>query len=253
MIIYLSEEDGGIYPFMDLLALGGRTLLFYVVVLVTVRIMGKREVGELEPFDLVIAILIAELAGNAIVDRQLSIVGGLVTIATLLVAQILLAYLCLKSARARAFISGRPSIMIRDGKIVEEELKRHRYNVSDLLAQLRSKGTPNIADVEFAILENNGDLTVIPKSQRRPLTPADLGIPTHYEGLPVPLIMDGVLYEDNLKEIGLDMGWLKKELEGRGIQDVKDVFFASLDTSGVLFVQKKGEGPTRNSKGLQTD
>jgi uncharacterized membrane protein YcaP (DUF421 family) len=205
--------------------------------------MGKRQVGELEPFDLVIAILMAELAGNAISDDKLSLIGGVVSIGVLLLAQVLLAYICLKNVRARAFISGRPSIIIRNGKIVEEELKRHRYNISDLLAQLRARGTPNILDVEFAILENNGDLTVIPKSQKRPLTPQDVGIYTSYEGIPVSIIMDGALYEDNLEEIGLSKEWLMEELKSRGIGDVTDVLFASIDTAGTLFVQEKGSDP----------
>ncbi len=238
---------------MKLITLAGRTLFFYVVVLATMRIMGKREVGELQPFDIVIAILIAELAGDAIVDTKLSVMGGLVTISTLLIAQLSLAYICLKSARARAFISGRPSIIIRDGRIIEAELLRLRYNVSDLLTQLRTKGVPNVSDVEFAILENSGDLTVIPKSQKRPLMPKDMGISTEYEGLPVPLIIDGALYEDNFKEVELDIEWLENELQARGIQEIKDVFFASLDTSGILFVQRKGEGFEKKAKDPQIE
>jgi len=138
-------------------------------------------------------------------------------------------------------MDGSPSIVIRNGKIDIDELAKARYNINELLEQLRTKGYANIADVEFAILETSGNLSVIPKSQKRPLTPADLHIDTGYEGLPLPLVLDGTIQRDNLSDAGLTVDWLVSELAKLGIDDVNEVFFASLDTQGNLFYQTRKE------------
>ena len=134
---------------------------------------------------------------------------------------------------------------------MEEELRRIRYNLNDLLEQMRAKNAPNIADVEYAILETSGDLSVIFKSQKRPVTPEDLNIPTNYEGLPINLIIDGYVNEKNLSRINLSVDWLQTELSKFGINNVQDVLFASLDTEGRLYYQlksaaKKGKGVAAN-------
>ena len=138
-------------------------------------------------------------------------------------------------------MDGNPSIVVRNGKLDINELTKARYNINELLEQLRVKGYANIADVEFAILETSGNLSVIPKSQKRPATPADLNIDTQYEGLPVPLVLDGKIQYDNLAEVNLSAAWLVNELAKFSITDVKDVFIASLDTQGKLFFQTRKE------------
>ncbi|MEW6048985.1 MAG: DUF421 domain-containing protein, partial [Bacillota bacterium] len=170
------------------LGLAGRTLYFYVLLLVVVRIMGKREIGTLSPWDLVLTIMLAELAALPIENTQVGLLQGAVPILTLLVTQLLISWLTLKSTTARNVIAGTPSIVIKDGRIIEQELRRLRYGVDDLMEQLRQKNIPNINDVEVAVLETNGQLSVIPKSQKRPVCPEDLGIRTSYEGLPIPLV-----------------------------------------------------------------
>ena len=165
--------------------------------------------------------------------------SGLLPILTLLVAQVALSFVSLKSQRARGVICGTPSIVIENGKIVEKELARLRYNINDMLEQLRSKNISNISDVEFAILENSGKLSVIPKSQKRPLIPADMDLPTSYEGLPVTLIIDGHVFLKNLAKINLNENWLSSELQKFGVNDLRDVLFASLDTEGKLFYKSK--------------
>ncbi len=217
----------------------GRTLIIYAFVLIVIRIMGKREVGQLEPFDLVIAIMIAEIAGIGIENIDMPLWRIILPIVTLLGAQISLAYISLKNEKARAWINGRPSIIIENGKIKESELRKLKYSLTDLLAQLRMKDTPNIADVEYAVLENSGDLTVVPKSQKRPITPKDLGIETEYEGLPTSLIIDGVLNYENIEKVNMNTDWLKEELKKFGIEKTEDCFLASIDGAGQLFLQKK--------------
>ncbi len=218
-----------------------RTLILFTVVVIGLRVMGKRQIGQLQPYELVIVIMLSALAAIPMENTGVPLISGLAPILTLLVAQVALSYISLKSQRARGIICGTPSILIKNGKIIEEEMARLRYNINDLLEQLRSKNTPNIADVEFAILENSGQLSVIPKSQKRPVVPADINLTTAYEGLPVTLIIDGYVFHKNLARINLNEDWLKTELQNFGINSFKEVLFASLDTEGKLFYQVKAK------------
>ncbi|AEF93840.1 protein of unknown function DUF421 [Desulfotomaculum nigrificans CO-1-SRB] len=218
-----------------------RTLILFVLVVMALRLMGKRQIGQLQPYELVVIIMISELAAIPMENTGFPLLAGIIPILTLLLVEISISYLSLKSEKLRGFVCGRPSVLIENGKIVEHELTRLRYNINDLLEQLRSKNIPNIADVEFAILETSGDISVIPKSQKRPLNPADLNLPTKYEGIPMTLIIDGYVLQDNLSKINLDENWLKSELSKFGINDLKKVFFASLDTEGKLFYQLKAK------------
>ncbi|ABO49999.1 protein of unknown function DUF421 [Desulforamulus reducens MI-1] len=218
-----------------------RTLILFTLVVLALRIMGKRQIGKLQPYELVIIIMLAELASIPMADNRFPLVSGVVAIITLLFVEILISYTSLKSERLREFVCGTPSILIENGKIVEQELKRLRYNINDLLEQLRSKNFPDITDVEFAVLETSGEISVIPKSQKRAVSPEDLNIPTEYEGLPITLIIDGFVFEKNLSKFNLSKEWLKDEFSKFGIYDSKQVLFASLDTKGNLFYQLKNK------------
>ena len=216
-----------------------RTIFFYIFLLVVMRIMGKREIGGLAPIDLAVTIIMAELAAIPIQDPELPILVGAVPIATIMLLELGLSGLSLRSHRWRQLINGKPNVIIKDGKFVPQEMRRVRYTVHDVVEQLRRSGYSDISDVEVAVLETDGKLSVIPKSQSRPIAAKDLKIPTHYEGLPYTLISDGEVVYDHLNQCGLDMTWLNAELKKRGIQDVRDVFCAILDTQGELFVQPK--------------
>ncbi|KAB2951878.1 DUF421 domain-containing protein [Heliorestis acidaminivorans] len=216
-----------------------RTLLIYLAVLLIMRIMGKREIGQLSPVDLVVAIMIAELAAIPMEDTDKPLYAALIPMFVLMFAEIAFSYLQLKIPQTRVWLSGKPTVVIRDGKIQEKAMRMSRYNLDDLLSQLRDRNIPNIQDVEFAILETSGTLSIIPKSQKRPVTPEDLGISTVYEGLPVPIILDGRIEFSNLKEHNLDENWLKNELANHGVAGYKDVFFACLDSRGNFYVCPK--------------
>ncbi|MFA4884630.1 MAG: DUF421 domain-containing protein [Desulfotomaculaceae bacterium] len=218
-----------------------RTIILFAVVVIGLRLMGKRQIGQLQPYELVIVIMLSALAAIPMENTGIPLASGLFPIFTLLVAQVALSYVSLKSERARGVICGTPSVLIENGKIIEKELARIRYNINDLLEQLRAKNVPNIADVEFAILETSGELSVIPKSQKRPIVPADMNLPTMYEGLPITLIIDGYVFSKNLAKINLNEDWLKSELQKFGVNNFKEVLFASLDTEGKLFYQVKSK------------
>lgn len=216
-----------------------RTLILFAVVVVGLRLMGKRQIGQLQPYELVIIIMLSALAAIPMQNSGVPLISGLVPIVTLIVVHVALSYATLKSERARGVICGTPSVLIENGKIVELEMTRLRYNINELLEQLRAKNIPNIADVEFAILETSGHLSVIPKSQKRPVVPGDMHLPTRYEGLPVTLIIDGHVFQKNLVKIGLGEEWLRSELMKFNVRDPGEVLFASLDTEGKFFFQVK--------------
>ncbi len=216
-----------------------RTLILFVIVVISLRLMGKRQIGQLQPYELVIIILLADMTVTPMNNTGIPLLSGIVPVLTLVLLQVILSYSSLKSERVRGMICGTPTVLIANGKIVEKEMKRLRYNINDLLEQLRAKNTPNIADVEFAILETSGQLSVIPKSQKRPVVPEDINLATKYEGIPITLVIDGYVFHDNLIKNNLSEKWLREELKKFGIDDIKNVLFASLDTQGNLFFQKK--------------
>jgi uncharacterized membrane protein YcaP (DUF421 family) len=216
-----------------------RTLILFGLVISAMRIMGKRQIGQLQPYELAVLIMISALAAIPMEDISIPLFNSIVPIILLMVFQVLVSFAAQKSERFRAVVSGRPSIMIQNGIIMESELKELHLNINDLLEQLRIAGYPNISDVEFAVFETNGEITVIPKSQCRPLQPRDLNLPTTYEGLSYPLIVDGNINYQNLGMIKLDELWLQNEMKKFGITDLKQVLFASLDTEGKLYYQLK--------------
>ena len=228
-------------------ALFYRTVFLYLAVLAAVRIMGKREVGQLSAFDLVVAIMIAELAAMSMEKIDMPLYEGIIPIFTLVFLEIFLSYLSLKSHTIRGLVDGAPTIVSANGKIREKELRKLRYNVSDLLGQLRQKDVANIANVQYAILETSGELSVVLKSGKRPVTPEDLGLPVKEEGLPTPLIFDGQVHCRNLQKLGLDRTWLEEEIRKKGVARIEDVLFASLDTSGQLYVSEKEQAKKKTA------
>ena len=201
--------------------------------------MGKREIGELTPIDLVVSLMIAELGVLIIEDKNIGLVKGIIPIFTLVGVEMLISYLSLKNDVIRKLVNGTPSVLIKNGEIMKEEMRRNRYTTHDLLTQLREKDIFNISDVEFAVLETSGELTVIPKSQKRNLTPEDLGLETEYEGLPIVLIEDGSINYNALEEVNLDKQWLTTELKKRMIADISEVLILAIETNGNLYLSTK--------------
>lgn len=225
-----------------------RTIILYLIIVVVLRLMGKRQIGQLQPFELVIILMISELAAIPTEDTGIPLIAGLLPVLILLLLGITISQITLKSERARALICGTPTILIDKGQILEHELCRLRYNLSDLLEQLRVKNITNIADVEYAILETNGQLSVIPKSNKRPVNPEDLNLQIPNEGLPVTVIMDGVLQKKNIEKTNIHLDWLHYELQKAKVPDIRNVFFASVDSQHKLFIQAKSRSQQRNKK-----
>ncbi|SME92674.1 Uncharacterized membrane protein YcaP, DUF421 family [Paenibacillus barengoltzii J12] len=225
-----------------------RTVLMYFLVFGVMRIMGKREIGELSIFDLVISIMIAEIAVFALEDIERPLYDGVIPMLTLLLIQIVIAMLSLRFRKLRLWFDGEPSVIIQNGQINRKEMKRQRYNLDDLMMQLRSQQIDSVADVEFAVLETSGQLSVIPKEksgggggQPTKKKDADLSAKIKYEALPLPLIMDGKVNDENLRKIGKTRFWLKNQIQMKGLMDFKQVFFCSIDHNGKLYINAMDE------------
>ncbi|MBO5060948.1 MAG: DUF421 domain-containing protein [Clostridia bacterium] len=202
-----------------------RTLILYLVVVASVRIMGKRQIGEMQPSELVVAIMISDLASVPMQSIDIPILSGVIPVLSLLVCEVTMSFISLKSKRCRKYITGEPSIVVYKGHINEGELERLRFNLNDLLEQLRLSGCPDVSKVEVAVLETNGQLSVIEK-QKDGITE-----------LPFMLIADGEVNENELKRAGKSREWLDKQIKGQE----KEIFSAMLDDKGKLHIQRKGE------------
>ncbi|MFL0246520.1 YetF domain-containing protein [Candidatus Clostridium stratigraminis] len=219
-----------------------RTMILYFIVVFTMRIMGKRQIGQLQPFELVIAIMVSELASMPMQDTRIPLSHGIIPIFTLLLLQALISVAELKSEFARIAFSGKPSIIISQGKIDIKQLKINRYNINDLLEELRLQGYYNMEDIEFAILETSGQLSIIPKTELEPVTKQDLNIKSSQDTLPITLILDGKINLNNLKVINKDKSWLLSQLKKNNILSPDKVFIALLDSKGNFTFQLKEGG-----------
>ena len=217
-----------------------RAIVLYLIVLVVMRLMGKREIGQLQPFELAISIMIADLASIPMTEIGIPIFNGIVPILGLLVMHLILSLINLKSLKAREIICGKPSILIYRGKINEKELKKERFTINELEERLRGNNVVNLGDVEYAILETSGQVTVIQKPEKRNTIPEDLNIVPEYEGIPYDLVVDGKVMNKNLKAIGKNYNWLKKQVEKFDIKP-EEALVVTIDGKGQIFCQKKEE------------
>ena len=215
-----------------------RTIILYIIVLIVMRLMGKREIGQLQPFELAISIMIADLAAIPMSDTGIPITNGIIPILGLLVMHLLISLINLKSFKARELICGRPTILIYRGKIDEKALKKERFTINELKERLRCNNIVNIGDVEYAILETSGQITVIQKPSKRNTIPADFGIEPDYEGIPYDLVIDGKIMKENLRKINKDEKWLRKEV-GKFNINPEDALVVTYDGKGQIFCQEK--------------
>ena len=217
-----------------------RSILLYIIVLIVMRIMGKREIGQLQPFELAISIMIADLASTPMADSGIPITNGIIPILALLVMHLLISLINIKSIKAREILCGKPAILIYRGRIDEKLLKKERFTINELEERLRGNNIVNIGDVEYAILETSGQITVIEKPEKKIVTLGDLNIDAKYEGIPYDLVVDGKVMYENLKKINKDYNWLKKQVSKFGIEP-KQALIVTIDGKGEIFCQEKAK------------
>ena len=215
-----------------------RSILIYIFVLIVMRLMGKREIGQLQPFELAIAIMIADLASIPMTDSGIPITNGIISILGLLLMHLVISFINVKSIKAREVICGKPTILVYRGKIDEKALKKERFTINELEERLRGNNVFNLGDVEYAILETSGEVTVIQKPEKRNTIPEDFNITPEYEGIPYDLVVDGKIMEQNLKAIGKNYQWLKKQIEKFNMTP-EEALIVTYDAKGQIFCQKK--------------
>lgn len=217
-----------------------RTIILYLFIIAGIRLMGKRQVGELEPSELVLALLIADLAAVPMQDFGIPLLTGIIPIFTLLCITMILSVLTMKSVKFRAIVCGRPSIIVENGKLCQQEMKKNRFTVDELMEELRMKGITDISTIKYAILETNGQISVLPYANQLPVTAEQMNVTPEDVGLPLVIINDGRVLEHNLRTRGFDRNWLEKQLAQRKIRHSKDVFLLTVDEQNrVYFVAKE--------------
>lgn len=217
-----------------------RTIFLYILVLIVMRFMGKREISQLQPFELVISIMIADLATTPMSETGIPILYGIIPILGLLMMHIIISMINLKSIRIREIICGKPRILIFRGRIDEKAMQKENFTITELESRLRVNGPYNLEDVEYAILETSGQITVIPKPNKRGTTPEDFGMEPEYVGMSYDLVIDGKVLTDNLIKLGKDYQWLKKQVEKFHMRP-EDALIVVMSGNGSIFCQRKEE------------
>ena len=215
-----------------------RSIVLYIIVLIVMRLMGKREISQLQPFELAISIMIADLASIPMTEIGIPISNGVVPILGLLLMHLIISVINMKSLKARQIICGKPSILIYRGKIDEKVMKKERFTINELQERLRKNNVVNLGDVEFAILETSGEVTIIQKPEKRNTIPEDFNILPEYEGIPYDLVIDGKVLNDNLQKIGKNYAWLVKEVKKFNMKP-EEALVVTIDGKGQMFCQKK--------------
>lgn len=224
-----------------------RTIILYLLIIVAIRVMGKRQVGELEPSELVLSFLIADLASVPMQDLGFPLHTGIIPILTLIAISTILSVLAMKSLAFRHILCGKPSIIIRNGVMDQKEMRRNRLTLDELLEELRCNGHTDLATIQYAILESNGMLSVLLFPKDQPATQEDLAkahsiqLPQSKIGLPRVLISDGVLLKENLADSDYDMAWLLQKLQEKHCSNIQDAFLFQVHQDGSIYFTKKWE------------
>lgn len=216
-----------------------RTIILYLIIVIGIRLMGKRQIGQLEPSEFVLSLLIADLAAVPMQDFGIPIIMGIIPIITLLCLSTILSVLTVRSIRIRALLCSRPSIVVEDGKILYREMVKNRFTVDELMEELRVAGVTDLDSVKYAVLETTGRISVITKKEQQPPTASDLGVAVEDTGLPVIVVSDGRILSENMKIRNLSSEWLRQELSGRKIQDISQVFLMTVDEAGKVYLSVK--------------
>ena len=217
-----------------------RTAILYLLLIVGLRLTGKRQIGELEPIELVLTMLLSDLASVPMQDFGIPLVNGVIPIVTLLAMSMLLSCVSLRNVRFRTLICGKPAIIIRNGKLQQDAMRHNRLTLDELFEELRTQGVTDISDVKYAVLETGGQLSVLLRTVAQPATPYQLGLT--YEDdvfLPTVIINDGRLLRGNLRQTGHDEAWLQAQLSENGVDAPSQVFLLSIDERGTIICMVK--------------
>ena len=216
-----------------------RTIALYLVLIAVIRLMGKRQIGQMEASEFVVTMLVANLAAIPMQDGGIPLFSGFIPIVTVLGMELVLSHLSLRSIRLRKLLCGKPVILIENGNILQDNLRKTRVTLDELTGHLREKDVLDPRSVQYAILETNGNLSVFPYPKERPASARDAGIPARKQYLPLTIISDGVLLMDNLKKANKDVSWVQRVLQQHSAE-VRDTWLLTVDGGDhVLFYRKE--------------
>ena len=210
-----------------------RTVLFYGLLMVSLRLMGKRQIGQMEPSEFVVSMMLANLATIPMENQDISLMEGVLPIATLLALELGMSFVIMKSVVMRKYLCGKPVILIDNGKLLLDSLRRNRVTLDELTGHLRQKDVLDIRSVQYAILETDGSLSVFPFPQEKPASAKEAGIPVEKQHLPITIIEDGYVSRDNLKKAGKDEAWLNRVLDSHNTRR-EDAFLLTVDGEGTV-------------------
>ena len=219
-----------------------RTIVLYFLIMVGLRLLGKRQIGELEPIELVLTLLISDLAAVPMQDFGIPLLNGVIPIVTLLSLSMLLSWGSVRSIRLRRLICGSPTALILDGKVQQDAMRHNRFTLDELTQELRNQGILDIASVEYAVLETNGQLNIILAPAQQPVTAEQMHMETEDTGYFSILINNGRILRDNLKRMGRDERWLQKQVQQRGAQCIADVYLLMMNDAGQVYFAAKELG-----------
>ena len=216
-----------------------RTVILYFAILISMRIMGKRQLGEMEISEFIVAALIADLAATPLQDIGIPLLNGLVPIIIMFCFEIIIAWLNMRSVKLRKLTYGRPELIIRDGRIIREAMRKNRFTLDELMQELRAQGLTDTAQVEYAVLETNGQLSIILKSGDQPATASQMGVESDDVSYAHIIINEGRILDNNLKLLGRDRRWLANELKRQNFRSAEEVYILTLSENGRVFCQAK--------------
>ena len=222
-----------------------RTILMYFFVVLTLRLIGKRQISELEPSELVVTIVISEVAALPIQDTSQPVANSLIAIFLLLILEVIISFSAYKSFKARKLFYGTPSVFYEKGVINQAEMKKQRFNLNDLMETVRNTGAVTLSEVDYVIMETNGNVSVIPNAQNRPVTLSDAGLTGEEPFISYVIIDNGKMNQKNLSKLGYNAEWLRQQLKKHSIADISEVYCMTADIRGtvvILPIEKKEDG-----------
>ncbi|MFL0197460.1 DUF421 domain-containing protein [Clostridium sp. WILCCON 0269] len=216
-----------------------RSVSTYIILLILGRIIGRKLISRITFYDFIVGVALGSIAVRIALGSQESPFLATISVIVITILVVITDYLSIKSFKFRTLVDGKPVILISNGKVLDYNLKKMKIAINELMMQLREKDIFNIEDVEFAVIENDGELTVLPKTNKQPITTGDLNISINYTGLTSDIIIDGKIMYDNLKSTNHDEQWVIEQLKAHNICHVKEVFYAGVNAAGILYVSTK--------------
>ena len=216
-----------------------RSVAVYCLALLLARLIGRKLISQMTFFDFIVGISMGSIVANAMIGKEATTLSSVIALITMSMLTIGIAYVHMKSFKARKIMNSEPTTIVHNGIIIEENMKNIRLTINELMMKLREKNAFNLADVEFAIMETDGQLSVLSKADKRPVTPDQMNIKVTSTGLMKDIIIDGVLMEENLKAAEIDKNWVNSQLKTQDIKDISEVFYAGMDNGKILYISKR--------------